>query len=263
MSSIRVLGTMTAPLSPDPWLTCPKPNPRARLRLFCFPYAGGSSLIFRLWSAELPLDIEMQAVQLPGRERRLGEPLFTRLASLVHTLGYVLLPYLDRPFAFFGHSMGALISFELAHEFHRRHGSGPVHLFASGRSAPQSADCVPPIHHLPESEFIAALRRFNGTPDEVLHNAELMQLLLPTLRADFAICETYSYVAREPLDCPISVFGGLQDDGVSRDDLDAWRAQTRSSFLLRMLPGDHFFLHGNRALLLQAITHDLTQFLAA
>jgi len=163
------------------------------------------------------------------------------------------------PFAFFGHSMGALISFELARQVRRRSGLSPVHLFVSGHRAPQIPDLNLPIHHLPEVAFIEKLRCLNGTPESVLQNAELMQLVLPILKADFAICEKYIYSTEEPLDCPISAFGGLQDYKVSHDHLAAWHTQTSGCFTLGMFPGNHFFVQSARMQLLQAISQDLTK----
>jgi medium-chain acyl-[acyl-carrier-protein] hydrolase len=252
---------MTTPSIIDPWIVRPKPNPQAHLRLFCFPYAGGGALVFRTWPDDLPPDVEVCAVQLPGRESRLKEPLFTRLSPLVQTLSHVLEPHLDVPFAFFGHSVGTLVSFELARQFRRQNAPGPVHLFVSGRWAPQLPDPYPPIHQLPESEFVEELRRFNGTPELVLQHAELMALLLPILRADFEINETYVYTAGEPLDCPISAYGGLQDARASREGLEGWRVHTRGDFVLRVFPGDHFFLHSARSLVLQTLSRELTQLL--
>lgn len=252
---------MTTTPTFDAWIAYRKPNLRACLRLFCFPYAGGSAALFRTWAEALPPDIEVCPVQLPGRESRLLEPPFTRLELLVQTLVPVLCPYLSMPFAFFGHSMGALISFELAHQLRRQYGLGPVYLFVSGHRAPQILDPDLPIHQLPESEFVEELRRLNGTPKLVLQNAELMQLVLPVLRADFALCETYVYSTEAPLDCPISAFGGLQDSGVSRDQISAWRDQTNSSFTLSMFPGNHFFLHSAQALILSAVSRDITRLL--
>jgi medium-chain acyl-[acyl-carrier-protein] hydrolase len=163
------------------------------------------------------------------------------------------------PFAFFGHSMGGLIGFELAHELRRQHRLVPLHLFVAGHRAPQLPDRAPRLHHLPEAELLSQLRRLNGTPEAVLQDADLMQFFLPVLRADFAVCETYSYSVRPPLPCPISVFGGLQDPRVRYDELAGWREQTRSAFRQRMLPGDHFFLHSAQEMLLQALTQDLLQ----
>jgi medium-chain acyl-[acyl-carrier-protein] hydrolase len=190
------------------------------------------------------------------------EPSFTRLSPLLPTLAQVLHPYLNMPFAFFGHSMGAMISFELARQLRRQYGFSPVHLFVSGRRAPQIPNPAPPIHQLPESAFVEELRRLNGTPESVLQNAELMQLVLPILRADFALVETYVYSTEAPLDCPISAFGGLEDGEVSHDDLTAWRDQTNSSFTLSMFPGNHFFLHSARSLILSTVSQELTRHLS-
>lgn len=184
---------------------------------------------------------------------------FTQLEPLVQHLASPLLPYLDKPFAFFGHSMGGLVSFELTRLLRREYGVSPVHLFVSGHRAPQVPDPDLPIHALPESEFLEELRRFNGTPEAVLKNAELMQLLLPTLRADFAVIETYAYTPETPLECPITAYGGLQDREVSCNELEAWREQTNASFVLQMFPGDHFFLHSSGSLLLQALHQKLHQ----
>ncbi len=251
---------ITAPIV-DLWIVRPKPNPQAFLRLFCFPYAGGGASVFRAWPDDLPAGVEVCSVQLPGRESRLKEPLFTRLPPLVQTLARVLRSYMNMPFAFFGHSVGTLVSFELARELRRQSAPGPLYLFVAGRWAPQIPDPDPPIHQLPEPEFREELRRFNGTPELVLQHNELMSLLLPTLRADFEINETYAYTADEPLDCPIFAFGGLQDVKVSQEGLAAWRAHTRSNFKLRLFPGDHFFLHSARTLVLQALSQDLIQLL--
>jgi medium-chain acyl-[acyl-carrier-protein] hydrolase len=133
-------------------------------------------------------------------------------------------------------------------------------LFVSGRRAPQLPDPDPPIHTLPEPEFLDQLRRYNGTPEAVLENAELMQLLLPTLRADFAVLETYVYAPEPPLECPITTFGGLSDREASRDELEAWRDQTSAAFSVEMFPGDHFFVHSAQPLLLQALSKTLHRY---
>ena len=241
------------------WVTCPKPNPQAILRLFCFPYAGSGSGIFRSWLNCLPINVEICPIELPGRGMRLMEPPFTRISPLVEAIALSLLPYLNQPFACFGHSMGALISFELTRLLRDRYDRSPVHLFISGRRAPQIPDLDPPIHALPDPDFIDKLRHLNGTPAAVLENDELMQLLLPTLRADFAVLETYAYVPEPPLECPITTFGGLQDAEVSYKQLEAWRDQTLATFSLQMLPGNHFFIHSAQALLLEALAQALSQ----
>src|SRR5262249_55388812 len=152
--------------------------------------------------------------------------------------------------AFFGHSMGAMISFELARYLRRKHRLSPHHLFVSGRRAPQIPMTEAPSYNLPESGFYEKLRLLNGTPTEVLEQPELMELVLPMLRADFSVVETYAYTTDAPLDCPVTAFGGLQDHRVERGMLEAWREQTTSTFTLRMLPGDHFFLNIEQTLLL-------------
>ncbi len=235
------------------WVKCPKPNPQASVRLFCFPYAGGSSVIFRSWSDSLPTTVEVCPIELPGRLTQMKSAPFTRLEPLVSAIGPVLLPYLDKPFAFFGHSMGGLVSFEVTRLLRREYGLSPVHLFVSARRAPQIPNPNPPIHALPEPEFLLELRRLNGTPQAVLENTELMQLLIPILRADFAVLETYVYAPEPTLDCPITAFGGLQDQEVSRNEIQGWHAQTNSAFSLQMFKGDHFFLHSAQSLLLQSL----------
>lgn len=241
------------------WVICRKPNPQARLRLFCFPYAGGNPWMFRAWSDGLPADVEVHAIQLPGRGVRLQEAAFTRLVLLIQDLAQGLLPLLDKPFAFFGHSLGAVVSFELARQLRKRQWPEPVGMFVSACRAPQLLEPGPVRHTLAEPDFLEELRRLNGTPRAVLEDAELMQLLLPVLRADFAVYETYQYLPEPPLRCPITVLGGLQDSGVRRGDLEAWRVQTRAACTLRMLPGDHFYLHSAEALLLRALCQELDQ----
>jgi medium-chain acyl-[acyl-carrier-protein] hydrolase len=152
--------------------------------------------------------------------------------------------------------MGAMVSFELARELRRSHGLEPLHIFASGCHAPQIPDSNI-IHDLPEPELIRELHRLNGTPKEVLENRELLSIILPILRADCMITETYVYENEPPLDCPITVFGGLRDPLIKREELEAWREQTNASFSLRMLDGDHFFLHTLQPLLLSILSREL------
>jgi medium-chain acyl-[acyl-carrier-protein] hydrolase len=243
--------------SSNTWIKCPNPNPSASIRLFCFPYAGSGASIFRNWANSLPYFVEVCAIQLPGREERRKEPLFNHISPLVQTLTQVLDSYLDRPFVFFGHSMGALVSFQLARQLRANQQRTPSHLVVSGRRAPQIPDRNPLLHTLPEDEFLAELRRFNGTPQQVLENPELMQLFLPTIRADMAICDTYPYVEEPPLDCSISVFGGQDDSEATGNHLEGWKIQTSSQFSLQMLPGNHFFLHSCQSLLLEKLTQEL------
>jgi medium-chain acyl-[acyl-carrier-protein] hydrolase len=241
------------------WVVKPRPNAVASSRLFCLPYAGGGTQIFRTWPNRLPASVEVCLVELPGRGVRLKEPLYTRLPPLVEAIAKNLEEHLDKPFAFFGHSMGALLSFEVARYFRRRNIQQPAHLFVSGRGAPQIPSDEPRMHDLPEPEFISELRRLNGTPGEVLEHEELMGLMLPILRADFTICETYLYEPESPLNCSITAFGGLEDESVGVDRLNAWREQTTSTFSAHMFPGDHFFLHAVQPLLLHTLSQKLNQ----
>lgn len=243
------------------WLSCLSPRPQARLRLFCVPYAGGGASIFRQWASRLPGMVELCCIQLPGREIRLSEPPIDRLTRVVPPLAQALQPYLQKPFALFGHSMGALISFELARYLRKVYGRSARHLFVAGQRAPQFPDSDEPIHDLPDDAFLAAAQRLNGIPEEVLHNQEWLRMLLPVLRADFTICETYTYTPGPPLPCPISVFGGQDDTGTRHEHLAGWSNHTSAAFSLRMLPGDHFFLSQAQSQLTEALAHDLSMYL--
>jgi medium-chain acyl-[acyl-carrier-protein] hydrolase len=245
----------------DRWVMYPRPRPHAQLRMFCFPYAGGGASIYSSWPNHLPPDVEVCTIQLPGHETRMREPPFTRLELLIEALADVLSPYSTKPFVFFGHSLGALICFELARLLRQCGQPDPLHLFVSGCRAPQVLDSDPPIHHLPEAEFIDEVRRLNGTPKEVLYHSELRDLILPILRADFMINETYVYRHAAPLDCPIAVFGGLEDIRVPYEHLVAWQNQTVAACTQRMFAGDHFFLRNAQKALLQVITWHLAPLL--
>lgn len=242
----------------NPWIPYYKQNSHASLRLFCFPYAGAGASIFCPWAAELAPDIEVIPVQLPGRENRLSEPLFTEIFPLVETLSQHLLPYCDRPFALFGHSVGALVAFELARSLRRHDYPQPIHLFISGREAPDRGPASPPIHQLPDAEFITELRRYNGMPDTLLQNPELMELFLPILRADLALNETYHYEAEPPFNYPISAFAGLEDSEATPEEISLWSQETCQEFTLKIFPGDHFFIKSEPLPVLAAISEQLT-----
>jgi medium-chain acyl-[acyl-carrier-protein] hydrolase len=239
-------GAGRGPASAGAWIVRPRANPAARLRLFCFPYAGGGAAIYREWPALLPADVEVCAVQPPGREGRLAEVPHADMHDLASALYDAVLAELDRPFAFFGHSNGALMAFELTRTLRRRGGPLPRRLFASGRAAPQLPPVTDPLHDLPADAFRDQLRLLSGTPEEVLEHPELFELLLPLLRADFALDETYRYDPEPPLGVPITALGGLDDPFVSRERVAAWEAQTESGFRLCMLPGGHFFVNTHR-----------------
>jgi len=239
-----------------PWLGNWEPNRRARVRLFCFPYAGGGDSIFRSWPQILSDTIEVCPVQLPGRGSRINEPLCTEIRQLVRDMGQALAPYLNKPFALFGHSMGALIAFELARYVRNEYSVQPLHLFASGRCSPQITNEPFDLKQF-DSELPEMLRRGNGTPEEVLEDPELMELVLPVLRSDWALCQSYIFTPEPPFSFPITAFGGLDDHGVPRRYLEGWREHTTAPFVLRMLPGNHFFLKTSRLLLLEAISKEL------
>lgn len=232
------------------------------MRLFCFPYAGGRASVFRTWPDELPSEVEFYAIELPSRGKRIKEPLITRMEPLVRGIAGAIEPLSDKPFCFFGHSMGALTSFELARLLRREGRALPAQLFVSGATAPQTPDAHPVTFDLPEPEFVEVLRRLNGTPGEVLENDELLQLMLPTLRADFELLQVYEYADEPPFNFPITAFGGLQDEEVSRQALEGWRVQTADSFILRYFPGDHFFLHSDRSRLLWAMSQELNSLIS-
>ena len=225
------------------------------MRLLCFPYAGAGASAFRDWQGGLPGDMEVCAVQIPGRENRIGEPPHDALASLLPPLVDALRPLLDEPFAIFGHSMGALIGFEFTRDVRRRYGLEPVHLFVSSHRAPQLAE--PAQRLLDDTQLLEEVERLDGTPAQVLENDELRRLVLSVMRADLSICRTYEYAPDDPLDCGISAFGGSSDPEVSPAQLAGWRDQTRGRFVLRMLPGGHFFIREAGASVLHAIAQDL------
>jgi len=235
----------------------PKPNPQSRMRLFCFPYAGSTAAVFRSWPQYLPSEIELCAVQYPGRGGRLAEPLGEDVVEVMNEIYQDLQPFLKKPFAFFGHSLGALVSYEFARRLQREQQQGPFQLFVSGCSAPHVRMFDEITYDLPEPEFLAELRRLQGTPEEVLDNAELMQIMMPIIRADFKASQTYKYAPGPPLECPIRAFGGLKDDMVPREEVEAWSEHTAGSFRAQMLPGDHFFLNTSQSLLTRIIAQEL------
>lgn len=242
----------TAPI--NPWFHRPRPNPAARARLFAFPYAGGAATVFHTWPAGLPADVELVALALPGRSFRLRERSFTRMAPLVDELDRQLAPFLDRPFAFFGHSMGAAIAHELTQRLRDRGRALPERLFVSARRAPHIPAPGDPLHTLPDREFMIALRDHYNTPAEVLQNRELQELVLPALRADLELLETWTSVARPPLPVAIAAFAGAADRGVPLADVEAWRQHTAAGFTLDVLPGDHLFLHSAQPQLLARLS---------
>lgn len=245
------------------WLPVLRSVPRPRLRLFCFPYAGGSAAAYSRWPDRLPATVDVRPVQLPGRWNRIREAPLTRFDELIRALQDVLPPHLDCPFALYGHSMGALLAFETARWLRECRLPQPLHLFVSGRRAPQIPDDDLPAPDLDHDAFLERLGELNGTPGEVLRQPELMTLLLPTIRADFAVCRSYSYVPGPSLECPLTVFGGANDKESAEGRLEAWRMHTTGPSTVYTLPGDHFFIHSAEALLLKALSAPVDGLLAA
>jgi surfactin synthase thioesterase subunit len=242
----------------ETWLQRMAPRAQATVRLFCFPHAGGSAAVYRQWGPSLPQQIEVCAIQLPGRGNRFREPPLARMSEIVDALVDALAPCFDRPFAFFGHSMGAVVAYELARELARRAMKGPSHLFLSGRRPPRIPDPNCALHTLDDAAFVVEIgRRYGGIPTEVLREPEVLALLLPCLRADIGALETHSPLARPPLNVPVSVYGGTEDRLTSADHLEAWRTETTGAFRATMFPGGHFYLERQRPALLADLVASL------
>jgi medium-chain acyl-[acyl-carrier-protein] hydrolase len=246
-----------------PWIMRQPPRPRARLRLLCFPHAGGNAWSYRGWSSWLPEEIEVCAVQLPGHGNRVRETPARDFAALFDRLTEALQVELTGPVALFGHSMGALLAFELARWMRDRGMAAPVHLFVSGHNAPQVPDVMDVSSESSDEAIIDELRHLNCMPEMLLQSDELMGLVLPIMRADLAVCQSYVYRADRPLQCPITVMGGLQDPRTDRIGLEAWRCHTDGPRVVRLFPGDHFFLGTDEQSVVHAIACELAGALRA
>ncbi|HVN05788.1 MAG TPA: alpha/beta fold hydrolase [Bryobacteraceae bacterium] len=218
------------------------------LRLFCFPHAGGGASAFHGWAESLPHDVAVLPMRTPRRKD---------MAGVAAALAETIEPYVDEPFAFFGHSMGAVVAFELARYLRRRHRPLPRVLLVSGARAPQLRRGHVPPAEPDEVEFVEALRRLEGTPQEVLDDPNLLRIVLPTLREDAAIYRQYVYAEEPPLGCPIRAYGGIDDPNVTRAHLEAWGQQTTAGFAIRLFPGGHFYLQSNRREFLASLSRDL------
>lgn len=212
------------------------------MRLYCFHHAGGGASAYRAWPELVGCGVEIAAVRLPGRENRFAEPRFRRIADVVAALHGPLSASLDRPFAFFGHSLGALVAFETARVIDLAGGPGPAHLFAAASPAPGQGGRGDPLHTLPDHALIGRLHEYGGLPPPVLAQHALLGVLLPTIRDDLEMGHAYHATARGRLRCPITVLGGVDDPTVSLDDLARWQAVTEGPFQIRLVPGGHFFV---------------------
>lgn len=224
----------------SPWIQT-RAMPSARLRLFCLPFAGGSASSFMPWFAALAPDIQLCAIQLPGRGARFGEPAIHDFAELIEQLGSVIAQHDDLPYAFFGHSLGALVAFELSHHCVRKGLELPRHLFVSASGAPRHRVGAARYDLLSDRELLAKLRGYAGTPPEVLANQELMELLLPAIRADFALLRHYRYQPRPRLGIPLCVLAGRDDQHVASETLTDWQGETSATCEQHRFDGGHFF----------------------
>jgi len=235
----------------------PAPRPDAAARLFCFPHAGGTAAVYAPWARTLgDWPIEVAAAQLPGRDDPSRDPPCDDLDALVERIATAIAPLTDRPFAFFGHSFGALVAFELARRLRDRRMEGPAQLFVSGAFAPQIRnDCAPLRSIGNDTAFLEAVAaKYGGVPRIVLEQAELRAALVPALRGDLALTETYTYRDAPPLACPIAAYAGASDPIVSEEGLGRWREQTTAEFSCRLFAGHHFYLIRERDALLADIT---------
>jgi medium-chain acyl-[acyl-carrier-protein] hydrolase len=226
-----------------PWLRWPRRRPAARWRLLCFPHAGSGPAPYLTWAPLLGEDVEVAAVCLPGRERRLGERRYRRMDPLIAEFCADVMPMLRPPYVFFGHSLGALIAFELCRVLERRaQAPPPAHLFVSGCSAPHLPHALPPAHALAEGEFLARVREYEGLPDAVINDHQMLALVMPVLRDDFELAETYAPGAPWAVRAPLTAIRGARDRSVPPASLDAWRDLARGRFRTRTVPGGHFYL---------------------
>ncbi|WEZ86930.1 alpha/beta fold hydrolase [Pseudomonas sp. NyZ480] len=215
------------------------------MKLLCLPYSGASAMVYSRWRRTLPAWLELRPVELPGRGARLSEPLQTDMQALARQLAAEQRTAASAPYALLGHSLGALLAFELAHELQALGCPAPRALFACGTAAPTRREDYDGKHWSEpktDAELINELRALDGTPQEVLANAELMSLTLPILRHDFLLCGRYAYRQRSLLQCPLHVLGG-EADRATQEQLRAWRRETSGEFSLQMFPGGHFFIH--------------------
>jgi medium-chain acyl-[acyl-carrier-protein] hydrolase len=241
------------------WVDATSTRWDAALRLFCFPYAGGSATVFRGWAERLPATVDLRPMHLPGRGRRFHDPLLYRLDPMADEAADALAPLLDRPYALFGHSMGASLAFEVAQRLRARQLPQPACLIVSGRRAPHLDAASAPIHRLPDARFLDAVLRMNGTPEDVLAQPEIVKLILPVLRADFEAIETYRPAQRPPLACRVVALGGADERG-SADAVASWRNYGTGGFRGEIVPGDHFFLRGRAERVFEVLNEELGRY---
>jgi medium-chain acyl-[acyl-carrier-protein] hydrolase len=215
--------------------------------LFCFPYAGGSAGIFRDWAGQIAGNVEVCAIRLPGRERRYSEPALCRWTEVVESVTPILRDLLDLPFVMFGHSMGALLAYETTRALLNSAGVEPSALFVSAHRGPHLPSRKRNLHDLPRDELIAEVKALNGTPPEVFEHEDLLELVMPMLRSDLELVETYACAAEPVLSCPVVAMGGTYDPDISPEELAGWRSVTSGPFKPMLIGGDHFFINSAQA----------------
>lgn len=226
-------------MSSSAWIKRPRPRPDARARLFCVPHAGAGPSYYARWVSEVPEDIEVCLVALPGREARLNELPLDDITAIARRFAAEAGPLLDLPFAFLGHSMGAIVAYEAALLLPVE----PRHLFVSAAPPAHRLIEEPPVAHLPDADFLTEVRRaYGGIPDAIWNDSRMMQLMLPSMRADFTAYETYLWAQRPPLNCPVTALGGADDALVPTDCLDRWAELTVGHCTVRVFEGGHFYL---------------------
>jgi surfactin synthase thioesterase subunit len=234
-------------------LVTPKQRPNADVKLICFPYAGGSVATYSTWVKNLPDNVELSIVQMPGRGPRMFETAHANMKDVMCELLAIMPDFLNKPYILFGHSLGSRIAFELMAELQTLKLPLPLHFIASGSRGPHDKSNKKDIYHLPEPEFIAELKKLNGTPKAVLENQELMDLFLPLLRADFELADTYCFEGDSVFNCPISVLGGEEDIDISFAQLESWQNFFVQKAKVHMLPGDHFFIDSHKDICLEKV----------
>ncbi len=244
----------------DLWLVNASPQPRA-FRMYCFCYAGGNALGFLEWQGRIDANIEICAFQLPGRGARFHEAPMTKFDELIVALAEVMQKQGNMPFAFFGHSLGGLVAFELARYLSRKGLPTPRHLVLSGCHAPRYRSTPEALHLLDDGALLEKLRELNGTPTEILEHAELMKMLLPTIRADMALVHDYVYRTGPPLAIPVTVFAGRDDDHDGPEQCAGWGEETSAGCAVQWFAGDHFFINSANEEVLACLNRTLSGYL--
>ena len=253
------LGPSPLPSNQGRWVICPHPRPKATLQLFCFPYAGGGASAFNAWGKTLADQFEICVIQMPGREERLNEKLVKDMPQLVDTLAQEISAVSKKPFAFFGHSMGAIVAYETARRLTAMGVNKPAHLFVSARAVPHLQKNTDLLRFLDDEAFVDKLQAtYGAVPEAVRRNPEVRKIFLPILRADVELLETYEETSSEPLDLPITALGGISDPAISRAQLEGWQARTNAKFTYHEFPGDHFYIDEEREAVMAAIKNDLS-----